>query len=68
MSIFGQLKGAGDVLKGMSPDQIKELLDKAKESKHLMDEAVREQVEKIIAERNLVSREEVERMIAAAQK
>ncbi len=63
MSIFGQLKGAQEMLKGMSPDQIKDLLEKAKESKGMMEEVIREEVEKAIRARNLVSREEVERMI-----
>jgi ferritin-like protein len=63
MSIFGQLKGAQEMLKGMSPDQIKDLLEKAKESKGMMEDVIREEVEKAIKARNLVSREEVERMI-----
>jgi nitrogen regulatory protein PII-like uncharacterized protein len=63
MSIFGQLKGAQEMLKGMSPDQIRDLLEKAKESKGMMEEVIREEVEKAIRARNLVSREEVERMI-----
>jgi BMFP domain-containing protein YqiC len=67
MGILDQLKGAGDMLKGMDPEQIKELLEKAKDSKDMMQTFVREEVEKIIKDMNLVSREEVEKMIAASK-
>ncbi len=67
MSIFGQLKGAGDMLKGMSPEQIRQLMEQAKESKSMMEQVIREEVEKAIREKGLVSREEVERMIAASK-
>ena len=66
MGILDQLKGAGDMLKGMNPDQIKDLLEKAKESKGMMDTFIAEAVEKEIALRGLVSRDEVARMIAEA--
>lgn len=65
MGILNQLKGAGDMLKGMSPEQIKELMEKAKESRGMMEDLIREEVEKVIRDRNLVTREEVERMITA---
>ena len=67
MGILDQLKGAGDMLKGMDPEQIKELLEKAKDSKDMMQTFVREEVEKIIKDMNLVSRGEVEKMIAASK-
>lgn len=63
MGILDQLKGAGEMLKGMSPDQIKELMEKAKESQHMMQSYIKEEVERIIKERDLVSRKDVERMI-----
>lgn len=63
MGILDQLKGAGDMLKGMSPDQIKELMEKAKESQHMMQSYIRDEVERIIKERDLVSRDEVRRML-----
>lgn len=65
MGILDQLKGAGDMLKGMDPEQIKELLEKAKDSKDMMQSFVREEVEKVIKDKNLISRDEVEKMIAA---
>lgn len=67
MGILNQLKGAGDMLKGMSPEQIKELMEKAKESRNMMEDIIKEEVEKTIRARNLVSREEVEKMIAASK-
>lgn len=67
MSIFGQLKGAQEMLKGMSPDQIKDLLEKAKEQQGMIEEVIRKEVDKIVKERGLVSREEVERMIRDAK-
>lgn len=67
MGILNQLKGAGDMLKGMSPEQIRELMEKAKESKAMMEDLIRDEVEKAIREKDLVSREEVERLIAASR-
>ncbi len=67
MGILDQLKGAGDMLKGLSPDQIRDLMEKAKESKHMMESMIKEEVEKMIKQRGLVSREEVEKMIAASK-
>lgn len=67
MGVLDQLRGAGDLLKGMSPEQIKELMEKAKESRGMMEDLIKEEVEKAIRAKNLVSREEVERMIAAAK-
>lgn len=55
------------MLKGMDPSQIKDLLEKAKESKHMMEKYIREEVERMIAERQLVSREEVQKMIDASK-
>ena len=54
------------MLKGMSPDQIQKILEQAKESKAMMENVIKEQVEKMIKDRNLVSKEEVERMIKEA--
>lgn len=67
MGVLDQLRGAGDLLKGMSPEQIKELMEKAKESRGMMEDLIKEEVEKAIRAKGLVSREEVERMIAAAK-
>ena len=57
------LKGAQDMLKGMSPEQVKQLMQQAQESKGMMENLIREEVEKAIREKGLVSRAEVERMI-----
>jgi len=67
MSIFGQLKGAQEMLKGMSPEQIKDLMQQAKESQGMMEDIVRKEVDKAVQAKGLVSREEVEKMIAEAR-
>jgi len=68
MGVFDQLRGAGEMLKGMNPDQIKDLLDKAKESKNMMEQFINDEVQRIIKEKQLVSREEVATMIQEALK
>lgn len=64
MGILDNFRGAQEMMKGMSPDQIKDLLEKAKESKGMMESFIKEEVERMIKERGLVTREEVAKMIA----
>ncbi len=59
MGIFDQFKAASDMLKGMSPEQIKNLMEQAKEQKTLMEDTIRKSVEEEIKKRGLISRDEV---------
>ena len=63
MGMFNQIKAASNMLKGMDPEQMKQLMEQAKESQKMLDEQIRKVVEEEIRNRGLVSREEVERMI-----
>lgn len=68
MGMFDQLRGAGEMLKGMDPTQIKDLLEKAKESKGMMEQFIKDEVQRMIREEQLVTRAEVATMIAEALK
>lgn len=63
MAIFNQLKGVGDLMKNLSPEQIAELMKQVGESKKMMEEMVKKIVAEQIQERNLISRDEVIRLI-----
>ena len=57
------MKMAKYLMKGMSPGQMKDLLSQAKESKTMMEDMIRKIVQEEIAKKNLVSREDVEKML-----
>mgnify|MGYP001614242984 CR=1 FL=1 len=59
MGIFDQFKQASEMLKGMSPDQIKDMMAQAKEQKTMMEEVIRKGVEDEIKKRNLISKDEL---------
>lgn len=61
--MFDQLKAAKDLLQGMDTKDLKSLMEKAQESKKMLEDTVRQMVDEEIKKRNLVSREEVERLI-----
>lgn len=63
MGIFNQMKVASDMLKGMSPEQIQQLMEQAKESQKMLGDQIKKILDEEIRNRGLVSREEVERMI-----
>lgn len=63
MGIFDQIKAAQDMMKNMSPDQIKEMMEQAKQSQKMLEDMVQKAVEKAVKDRDLVSRDEVSRMI-----
>lgn len=68
MGMFDQLKGAGDLMKNLSPQQISELMKQAGESKRMMEEMVKKIIAEEIKERNLISRDEVLRLIEEKNK
>lgn len=63
MGLFDQMKMASEMMKNMSPEQIKELMEQAKESQQMMTDQIRKIMDEEIKRRGLVAREEVERMI-----
>ncbi len=64
MKIFNQLKNAHEAMKNMSPDEIQQMMNQAKETQKMLDDMIEKKVKKIVEERGLVSRAEVEKMIA----
>ncbi len=63
MGMFDQFKAAQNMMKNMSPDQLKELMTQAKESQAMLNKEIKKVVEEEIERRGLVSREEVLRLI-----
>jgi hypothetical protein len=63
MGIFNQFKAAQEAMKDMSPDQIKQMMEQARETQKMLDDLIEKKVEKMIKEKDLVSRQEVEKMI-----
>ncbi len=59
MGIFDQFKQASEMLKGMSPEQIKDMMAQAKEQKAMMEEVIRKGVEDEIRKKNLISKDEL---------
>ncbi len=63
MGMFDQFKTAQNMMKNMSPDQLKELMAQAKESQNMLNKEIKKVVEEEIERRGLVNREEVLRLI-----
>lgn len=63
MSVFDQMKIAQDMMKNMSPEQMQELMEQAKDQKKMLDEQIRQIVDEEIKKRDLVSRDEIEKLI-----
>jgi len=63
MGIFDQLKDAREAMKNMSPDEIRQMMGQAKETQKMLDDMIDKKVREIIKEKDLVSRNDVERMI-----
>ncbi|MCL5016044.1 MAG: hypothetical protein M1312_00290 [Patescibacteria group bacterium] len=61
--MFDQFKAAQNMMKNMSPDQLKDLMSQAKESQALLNKEIKKVVEEEIEKRGLISREEVLRLI-----
>jgi BMFP domain-containing protein YqiC len=67
MGMFDQFKAASEMMKGMSPDQLQQLMKQAQDSKKMLEDTVRQLVEAELKKRDLISRAEVERMIRDAK-
>jgi len=64
MGILNQFKNAHEAMKNMSPDEIQQMMNQAKETQKMLDDMIEKKVEQIIEKRKLVSRADVEKMIA----
>ena len=60
--MFNQFKAASDMLKNMSPEERKDLLEQAKNSRGMLEDTVRKVLAEEIKKQGLVTKEEVERM------
>ena len=65
--MFDQFKMAADMMKGMSPDQIKQLMEQAKNSQKMLEDQIKRVVDEEIKKRDLISREEAMRLLARAK-
>ncbi len=63
MGMFDQFKMASEMMKGMSPEQISQLMKQAQDSKKVLEDTVRKLVEEEIRNKDLVTRAEVEAML-----
>lgn len=58
--MFDQFKAVSEMMKGMSPDQLSQLVKQADAGKKEMEKLVRKIVEEEIEKRNFISRSEAE--------
>lgn len=65
--MFDQMKMAQQMMKNMSPGEIKEMMEQAKESQKMLHDQIAKIVEQEIERRGLVNRDEVQRMIDASK-
>lgn len=61
------MKMAQEMMKNMSPEQIKQLMEQAKSSQNLLRDQVKAVLDEEINRRQLVSRDEVVRLIAESR-
>ena len=62
--MFDQFKIAADMMKGMSPEQIKQLMEQAKNSQQMIDDQIRKVADEEIKKRDLISRKEALEMLS----
>jgi hypothetical protein len=67
MGMFDQMKMAQQMMKNMSPGEIKEMMQQAKESQNMLNDQISKVVEAEIEKRGLIGRDEVQRMIDASK-
>ena len=63
MGFFDQAKLAANMMKNMDPSQIKEMVAQAKEAQKILEDQIKRIVDEEIKKRNLVSMEEVQKII-----
>lgn len=68
MGIFDQMKAAQEMMKNMSPDDLRNMMKQAEDSKKMLEEMVKKAVEEEIVERDLISRSEAEKLLRGFEK
>jgi sialic acid synthase SpsE len=68
MGIFDQMKAAQEMMKNMSPDDLRNMMKQAEDSKKMLEEMVKKAVEEEIAKRDLISRSEAEKLLRGFEK
>jgi BMFP domain-containing protein YqiC len=63
MGFFDNMKAAKDMMKNMSPEQMKDLMGQAQNYQKQMEEMIQKAVASEVAKRDLVSRDEVKKML-----
>ncbi len=63
MGFFDQMKAAQDLMKDMSPDDLRNMMKQAEDSKKMLEDMVKKTVEDEIEKRDLISRSEAEKLI-----
>lgn len=66
MGFFDQAKMAAEIMKGMSPSEIQDMMKHARDAKKTLDEQIQRAIREEILKQHLVSRGEVEEMITRA--
>ena len=61
--MLNQFKMAADMLKNMSPEERAGLMEQAKNSNKMLEDAVRKILEEEIEKRGLITKEDVEKML-----
>ncbi|HQA95772.1 MAG TPA: hypothetical protein PLN18_00160 [Candidatus Colwellbacteria bacterium] len=57
------MKAAQDLMKDMSPDDLRNMMKQAEDSKKMLEDMVKKTVEDEIEKRDLISRSEAEKLI-----
>lgn len=63
MGFFDQMKMAQEMMKNMSPEQIKQLAAQAQNAQQSMDEHIRAALDQEIKRRGLMTRDDVEQLL-----
>ncbi|MFA4999174.1 MAG: hypothetical protein WC519_00320 [Parcubacteria group bacterium] len=63
MGIFNQFRDAHEAMRNMNPDEIRQMMEQAKETQKMLEDMIEKKVEEKIKEKELTTRDEVKRMI-----
>jgi len=67
MGMLDNMRAASEMMKNMSPEQMKDLMKQAEASKKMMEDMVRQIIADEVKSGRLVTRDEVERLIREAK-
>lgn len=63
MSVFDQFKAAQEMMKNMTPEELRQVMAEAKEGQKMIEEQIKKIVDEEIKKRDLISRDEAWQMI-----